>query len=169
MKTFEENYTGWVDGKLHGAELAAFEQELGSLGEASADKRSAAGLGALLRLHCRAPELNNPEFFNHQLLQRIESEGPVRKEAQIQKAFWARWSFAQVAWSGLASLLVAGAMFELMIPPKNPAPPSYFAQIVDARSLDKNISVSTVYSPKDNLTLLWVDGLDYLPDSYKLQ
>ena len=28
MQTFEERYTAWIDGKLTGAELAAFEREL---------------------------------------------------------------------------------------------------------------------------------------------
>ena len=46
MKTFEEKFTAWVDGRLTGAELAAFERELESHPEALAEKEAALDLGA---------------------------------------------------------------------------------------------------------------------------
>jgi hypothetical protein len=46
---------------------------------------------------------------------------------------------------------------------------SYFAEIVDVRTEDPNVFASTVYTPTDNVTVLWLEGLDYLPASYALQ
>ena len=40
---------------------------------------------------------------------------------------------------------------------------AYFATVVDARTFENNVSASTVYNSRDNVTVLWLDGLDYLP------
>ena len=52
MKTFEERYTAWIDGRLEGSALTAFEQELtrrAAAGEAQADRQDTQRLRALLR------------------------------------------------------------------------------------------------------------------------
>ena len=41
--------------------------------------------------------------------------------------------------------------------------------MVDARTFEPTISATTVYDPRDNVTVLWLDGLDYLPADYVLQ
>jgi hypothetical protein len=46
---------------------------------------------------------------------------------------------------------------------------TYFATVVDSRTFDPTISANTVYDPQDNVTVLWIDGLDYLPADYALQ
>jgi hypothetical protein len=165
MKTFEENYTAWVDGHLTGAELEVFERELlqndpGAL----ADKEDAHRLGEMLRR--QSPPLSNPDFFNHQIMHRIAVDSTPARRA------W-RWSWAlpQMAWAGAASLLVAVALFKTLIPAHGPGPGAdpYFAEIVDVRPADPSISATPVYNARDNVTILWLDGLDYLPASYKLQ
>ena len=45
----------------------------------------------------------------------------------------------------------------------------YFATVVDSRTFDPTVSASTVYDPRSNVTVLWLDGLDYLPADYALQ
>ena len=170
MKTFEERFTAWVDGRLSGPELAAFERELADHPEAAADYEDAHKLGALLREHSVAPRLTNVDFFNIQLEQRIKSEMP-RAVAPTQKS--RSWSFGllpRLALGGAFCLLSAFALFKTMIPTGSPVEKSpYFAQVVEAWPGEPNIYATTVYSAEDNVTVLWLDGLDYLPDNSLLQ
>jgi anti-sigma factor RsiW len=162
MKAFEEQFTAWVDGKLTGEELAAFERELASRPEALADRASAQKLGGLLR-RVEAPKLTNPDFFNLQLLQRIGGSGAAR-------APWF-WSLSRLAMAGAACLLVAFVLFRTMIPvgssPEAGSP--YFAQVIESWPADESISATTVYTPEDNVTVLWLDGLDRVPAEYAIQ
>ncbi|MES2568848.1 MAG: hypothetical protein V4710_02195 [Verrucomicrobiota bacterium] len=164
MKLSEEKYTAWIDGTLSEAEQAAFEHELDAA--AKADKKEAHQLGDLLRRHAQAPPLGNADFFTHQIMHRIASES-----AAPRRKVWWNWSLPRLAWAGALSLLIAGALFKTIVWPdtarQNVDP--YFAEIVDVRTFDPNISATPVYDPKDNVTVLWLDGLDYLPASYKLQ
>ncbi len=176
MKTFEERYTAWIDGKLSGPELASFERELETIPEAGDDKVSVQRLGDLLRRHSEAPALSHEDFFSHQIMHRIAAESfaapPVARR-------WWSWSLPQLVGAGAASLLLAAVLFKTLIPIESTAPlgaatalypagSNYFAEIVDVRTSDPGISATTIYDIKDNVTVLWLDGLDYLPASYKL-
>lgn len=172
MKTFEERYSAWIDGQLPGEEIAAFERELEKTPGAIADKVDARRLGELLRKHVQAPALTNPDFFNHQIQHRIVMDSPV-PFAGKERHGW-NWSFNRLAWSGSACLLVAAVLFGTIIPEKSPTQsgmsgPPYFAEIVDVRASEPGIWATPVYNPRDNISVVWIDGLDYLPASYKLQ
>lgn len=170
MKPFEEQFTAWVDGKLAGAELAEFEKQLEGHPEAAAEKEEALKLGRLLRAHPTVGRMPNPDFFNHQLMQRIEAEmpEPVVAEKKQKRPFF--WSIPGLAWAGACCLVVAGVLFATMIPggPKHLETSNYFAQVVENWSTDPNVSASTVYDAKDNMTVVWLDGLDYIPATYAL-
>lgn len=168
MKPFEEQFTAWVDGKLTGAELAEFEKQLEEHPEAAEDREDALKLGRLLRSHPMVERMPNPDFFNHQLMQRIEAEMPKPVVAEKKRASF--WSIPSLAWAGACSLLVAGVLFVTMIPggPKHLETSNYFAQVVESWSTDPNVSASTVYDAKDNMTVVWLDGLDYIPATYAL-
>ncbi len=174
MKTFEERYTAWIDGKLSGPELASFERELDTAAEA--DKASVQRLGDLLRSHSEVPALSNEDFFSHQIMHRIATESVV---APTTARRWWSWSLPQLVGAGAASLLLAAVLFKTLIPVESPTPlgaatasypagSNYFAEIVDVHTSDPGISATTIYDAKDNVTVLWLDGLDYLPASYKL-
>ena len=170
MKPFEEQYTAWIDGKLTGTELAAFEKELAQHPEAAGDRQAAQKLGKLLRETAGAPALTNADFFNLQIQQRIATAQP-RERAWGSGAGWF-WSLPRLVWAGAACLLMAGAMFKLLIPtgdPANIADDPYFAQVVESWTSEPGIWANTVYNPKDNVTVLWLDGLDYIPASYELK
>ena len=168
MKTFEEKFTAWVDGRLEGDELAAFGAELAHVRDADLDKLAAHQLGDLLREHGRAPELANADFFNHQLMQRIEAETPKPKAARERKGF--SWSLMHLAWAGAGSLAVAFALFWLVIPTGSvPPPQSEFAAQIRARSDDPDITATAFRSKENNVTVLWLDGLHYMPESYPLK
>jgi len=166
MKPFEEQFTAWVDGKLTGAELAEFEKQLAEHPEAATEKEDALKLGQLLRAHPTAPSLSNPDFFNHQLMQRIAAETP--KPVEKKRAFF--WSLPRLAWAGAFCLVVTVVLFQTTIPggAKHIDKSNYFAQVVESWPGNPNVSASTVYSQDDNVTVLWLDGLDYIPASYAL-
>lgn len=166
MKTFEERYTAWIDGQLSGEALAAFEKELDAHPEAVEDRIAARKIGDLLRSHAAAPALSNADFFNLQLQQRIEAEKPRVPRAEPSRAAGAFfWSFSRLIWAGAACLGIAALLYTTIIPaPVAPEPSSkYFAQVVEAWPSDPSIYASTVYNPQDNVTVLWLDGLDYMP------
>ena len=71
MKTFEENWTAWLDGHLSGRELSEFEASLPDKAAAEAEKVDTRKLGALLKSELGAPALTNEEFFSHQLRERM--------------------------------------------------------------------------------------------------
>ena len=170
MKTsdFEENFTAWLDGRLTGDALAALENEMRARGFDPAAERGAAGPPAeLLRKHSAAPPLHNADFFNHQILHRIAEEQPA---APVARSSGGWWTLPRLAWAGAWCLLLALFLFQTVIPhgaPRDKSP--YFAQVIDARPLADGISADTVYTARDNVTVVWIGGLDYLPADYKLQ
>lgn len=170
MKTFEEKFTAWIDGELSGQPLVDFETELATIQDAEADKSAAHKLGNLLRAHARAPELKNADFFNHHLMQAIES-GEHCAEVQAKGASsW--WTIPRMAWSGAFSLAIALALFAVLIPRgpvENPTGGEYVSQIIKSNSEDPAILATSFQSKKDNVTVLWLDGLDYVPENYKLK
>ena len=171
MKPFEEQFTAWVDGKLSGAELAAFEKELEQHPGAMTERADAQKLGSLLRANPTAPKLANADFFNLQIQQRIAADQP--REAVREKAAGWFWSLPRLLIGGAACLLMAGVMFKTLIPAgvseSEMETSPYFAQVVESWTSEPGVSANTVYNPKDNVTVLWLDGLDYLPASYQLK
>ena len=170
MKTFEENFTAWVDGKLSPEEKLKFEATLGH--DAAADKADLVKLGVLLRSHAAPPPLTNGDFFNHQLLQRIASETQTQAPAPA-RAPRASWFVPRFLWAGASSLGAALLLFHFLIPvgPHENAPEQtrYVAQFYNARSADPAISATAFHSKKDNVTVLWLDGLDYMPETADLK
>ncbi len=167
MKPFEEQFTAWVDGQLSGDELAEFEKQLAEHPEAAVEKDEALKLGEFLRSHPTAPGLGNADFFNHQLMQRIAAETP----RPVEKQRVSFWSLPRLALAGAFCLAVALALYKTTIPTGAPLDegPKYFAQVVEAWPADPTISATTVYNPDDNVTVVWLDGLDYIPATYALK
>lgn len=164
MKTFEERFTAWIDGQLTGAELAAFEKELEQHPEALEERDGALKLRSLLREHPTAPRLTNPDFFNLQLQQRIAAETRATETPVREKSRFGFWTLPRLAFAGAACLAVALALGQTLLPSKREAYKSpYFAQVVEAWPADPNISAITVYDPNEDVTVLWLDGLDYIP------
>lgn len=171
MKTFEERYTAWIDGQLTGPELGSFEKELDDRQTAEADKLDAHRLGGLLRAYGTAPALPNPDFFNHQLMARITAEQPKETTHTGGGRWFFSWPFLRLASVGVAAAVLGWGMARTIIHdvPTAPHQPAYYAQIIETRTADPNISATVLHSEQDNITVLWLDGMDYLPASYALQ
>jgi len=165
---FEERFTAWLDHQLPEIERTAFEQELIKRGFAGASERhSADRLLALLREHSRSPDLRNAEFFHHQLRHRMAQEEAPAPETTQRRAWW---SLPRLAFGGAVCLFIAAMFFAAFIPrgaAEDRSP--YFAEVIDARPLSAGISADTIYTARDNVTVVWLDGLEYLPASYQLQ
>ncbi len=171
MKTFEERYTAWIDGLLTGPELEAFEKELDDWQAAEADKLDAQRLGELLRTHGAAPALPNPDFFNHQVMARITAEEATPAPRTNGGRWLFSWPILRLASAG-AFVAVLGWVLAKTIQQEVPSvshQPAYYAQIIETQTADPNISATVLHSEQDNVTVLWLDGMDYLPASYDLQ
>jgi hypothetical protein len=169
MKTFEERYTAWIDGKLGDAEQAAFERELEDRSAAEGDRAAALQLGSLLRQY--SPALANPEFFNHQLLERIEQDVAATKTGGGRARVV--WPWLRFAIAGFAAVALGWGIARVSNPtPLERSPErgaSSMAQIIDPKPLQPGISATVIEDAEDNMTVLWLDGLEYLPASYELQ
>ena len=164
MKAFEEKYTAWMDGRLHGVDLEDFERELarteGGLAEAKRERVLHGKLGACLRVQAQGPLLEFPEVFNQQVLDRIARESrPARVGG---------WRLPWLVWSGAVCLAVAAGLFFWMIPGREPGSP-YWVEVQSVRVADPSLWAEPVCPPGEEVTLIWIDGLDYLPESYALR
>ncbi len=169
MKTFEENWTAWLDGQLGGRELSEFEASLPDKAAAEAEKAAARKLGALLKSELGASALTNEEFFSHQLRERITRESSTPSgEHEAKAATW--WTIPRLLWTGTASLAVFLIFTVLVIRDKNPAEESqYLSQILNARVdpvVSPNATVSMFEAKQDRVTVLWTEGLQSLPADY---
>jgi anti-sigma factor RsiW len=169
MKTFEEKWTAWLDGRLSDRELAEFEASLPDKAAAEAEKVETKKLGALLKRELRAQPLLNEEFFNYQVRERIarESAGESRKPG-VEVSTW--WTIRRLLWTGTASLAVFLVMAILVMREKNPGEQSqYLTQILNARVdpvVSPNATISMFETKDDRVTVLWTEGLQSLPADY---
>jgi hypothetical protein len=170
MKTFEEKWTAWIDGKLTGEELAEFKASLPDLNAAKLEKEDSLKLGNLLRRELGLQPMTNADFFNHQLRTQIdkESAAPATREASPARMPW--WSIGRLAWAGAASLAIFGLCTFFVMRDDNVGGQSgSLTQIMNTR-LDPDVgpdaTVSIFDRKEDKVTVIWVDGLQTLPSEY---
>lgn len=156
MRTFEEKFTAWVDGGLKGRELAEFEAELPHALDARLDKLAARQIGDLLRQHGRAPELANEDFFNHQLMQRIEAESAKPQPAPARRRF--AWSLPRLAFAGAFSLLMAFGLYHELIPKAaQPAAPDGVIVVTHLNG-GPDTKTETYFSKQNNAQIVLIEG-----------
>jgi anti-sigma factor RsiW len=169
MKTFEEKWTAWLDGRLSDRESAEFEASLPNKAAAEAEKAEAKKLGLLLKRELGPQAVLNEEFFNHQIRERIarESAGESWKRG-VEVSPW--WTIRRLLWTGAASLAVFLVMAIFVMRDKNPAEQSqYLTQILNARVdpvVSPNATISMFETKEDRVTVLWTEGLQSLPADY---
>lgn len=166
MKTFEEKWTAWVDGKLTGNDLAQFESSLGDRSAADVEKTQAHKLGALLKEHLSAQILTNEEFFNHQIRDAIHRENQ-KPDRGGEKATW--WSLGRLAWVGATAIVIFGMFTFFIVREEAPAPSDYLTQILHTQvdpTVNPYATTTVLEAKKDHVTVLWVEGLKSLPPEY---
>ena|ERR1700719_289004 len=166
MKTFEEKWTAWLDGKLTGDELIAFEDSLPDKAAAEADKRDAQKLGALLKEHLGAHVLSNEEFFNHQIRETIERES-AKRDRPVEAPSW--WSIRRLALAGSTAIAIFGVCTFFVMRQQAPPPSDYLTEILNTQvdpTANPYATTSIVQAKKDKVTVLWVEGLKSLPADY---
>jgi hypothetical protein len=178
--TFEERYTAWIDGRLTGEDLVAFERELDAQDRpgADADRLDAHQLRSLLQ-RVPAPPMPNPDLFHEQLLQRMKAEEQTAPTPVPAHERPAMFTLTQLAWAAAICLLVAFSVYNFghretgpVASLGQPSPTVAMlsvVQILDADPKSPNVFATPIHSDKENLTVLWLDGLDYLPASYQLK
>ena len=115
-------------------------------------------LGSFLRQNYQAPPLENPDFFNHQLMQRIEAESGAEKPSRFS------WTLPRLAWAGGFCMAMVLFIYGFAVP-KSPYSSNVgsVAEILNTQIDDPTITSTTFHSKDHKLTVLWLDGLDYLP------
>jgi anti-sigma factor RsiW len=169
MKTLEEKWTAWLDGRLSDGELAEFEASLPDKAAAEAEKAETKKLGVLLKRELGAQPLLNEEFFNHQIRERIARESAAESwKHGVEVSTW--WTIRRLLWTGTASLAVFLVMAILVMREKNPGEQSqYLTQILNARVdpvVSPNATISMFETKEDRVTVLWTEGLQSLPADY---
>ena len=169
MKTFEENWTAWLDEELSEKERLEFEASLPDKTAAEDEKREARKLGTLLKEQLGAHALSNADFFSHQLRQRIAREsGPLFGGSPRSRSSW--WTIPRLFWSGAVAMAVFFICAVFVMREKNPSDQSqYLTQILKARVdpiVSPNATISMFETKEDKVTVLWVDGLRSLPSEY---
>lgn len=168
MKTFEEKLAAWVEGRLSGTELTAFERELESRPEALAETDADVELGNFLRANLSAPTLRNAEFFNHQILRQIHALEETAAPA-VRRTFW---TLPRMAFSGACFLALATLLYFAAVPATNREVrhnEQYVSNILNAKSDDPAITATSFHSKEENVNVVWLDGLDYIPPDHKLK
>lgn len=164
MKPTIEQICAWIDGEMSEAERLAFERDSGDALQAlEQEKRSVGKLGELLRA-APAPNLKNQDFFSSQIASAIEGESPASETASSRTGRrFSEWFFPIALSSAAAVALLVVSNFESE-PKREHQNTQVLATVVD----NKNVSVVAFQMPDSELTVIWMDGLDYLPDSHSV-
>ena len=167
--SFEARYTAWLDGALPESEIDAFEAECERRGivpaETETDRLATQLLGGLLRRHAEATAsrpVPHADFFNAEILRQIEAETP-RPAVAPRRGFLFQ-PLRRLIWSGVASLGAATLLFAALVLPalnRTGPPPEYYAQVL--KTDDPAISAVAMRPKDENVTILWIDGLNYVP------
>jgi hypothetical protein len=167
MKTFEENWTAWLDDKLAGAELAAFESALPDRAAAEAEKTSARQLHLLLKRELSPSMMTNEEFFSHQLRERIARDAGAASTRSARSTWW---TVPRLFWSGAVSVAVFVLCAAWVMQDSEPLAQSQsLTQVLNAKldpTVGPNATVTMFESKEDRVTVLWTEGLKSLPSDY---
>lgn len=170
MKTFEENWTAWLDGELTGKELVEFEASLPDKTTADLEKQDALKLGAFLKEQLTAPAMSNADFFSHQLRQQIAGESTPERQPIESRVRENWWSISRLLWTGATSLAIfAVCTFFVLREKPTGGQSAYLTQIINARvdpAVSPDATISMFESKENKVTVLWVDGLQSLPSEF---
>ncbi len=155
----EETWTSYLDGKLSAEEAAAFEREHP---EAPAERQSYVRLMKVVRSHSVAPRMRNEDFFNARIMAEI---APRAMQAAAPRR--ALWPLRRLAFASAACMLIAAGIYAFFVRGHESGMDRYRAQVVSATAGDDSLSATVLDA--DGLAVVWIDGLDQLPNDYVLK
>jgi anti-sigma factor RsiW len=155
----EEKWTAYLDGILSAQDAAAFEREHP---EAVAERELHARLISAVRLHSPAPKLRNADFFNERILREISP-----RPATVPRAERPLWPLWRLAAAGACCLLAVGAIYAVLVRSNEAKADRYVAQVVSVKAGDDQLDATVLDA--DGLAVVWIDGLDPLPNDYVLE
>lgn len=169
--TFEARYTAWVDGQLSAAETVAFERELREQHalEAEAEREAQAALRSALREHLTPAPLANGDFFNHQLMERIERDAAASQvRTRPAELPWFRSIFARLAMLGAATMFMGVVGYRSFVAPNMEQRPetAYLTRVVDAKSNTPGVSAVPLEYKEEGVAVLWLEGMEHLPEAF---
>ena len=169
MKTFEEKWTAWLDDQLAGKELADFEASLPDRAAAEAEKQASRKLGLLLKRELSPSLMTNEDFFSHQLRERIVHEDDS-KSSDGGGALSGWWTIPRLVWSGAAAIALFIVCATVVMNDEGPMEYSADATRVLNAQIDPvgnpNATYTMFEDKKDQVTVLWTEGLKTLPSEY---
>lgn len=186
MKTFEEKFVAWQDGTLENSERESFENELAVRLDSGTDPaKDLLGwqrVRDMLRADADASlnpsaTLSNPDFFSHQIRAQIDREPSasagrsVSSQQRAPVSFW--FGLPKFAWAGVVLLAAGFVLSGLLIPRGQKAATAQMenaepALIVETRTFGDGIVATEFKMESAPITVLWLDGLEYLPPDRQL-
>ena len=169
MKTFEDKLEAWETGRLNLKKQREFERELDAICPTDAELASQKSFGKLLREHMTTSTLSNEDFFNVQILRYIEAEQRARGGRSFFQKLTYRLSFHR-PFAALAAALVLIALALFFTSPfpgleqdLKAGQLAYYVRFHNTKTTTPNISAVPVYLDEVRATVLWLDGLDWIP------
>ncbi len=160
----EEKWTAYLDGKLSAPDAAAFEREHP---DAAAERAVHTRIIGAVRRHSPAPKLRNPEFFNASILREIAA-APVSVPAAPAngRGLFSLW---RLAFAGAACLVAAVAVWAAFVRGGGEGEKQErYAALETSLTPGDRLLGATVLDA-EGLKMIWIDGLEPLPDDYALE
>ncbi|MGB0992314.1 MAG: anti-sigma factor family protein [Akkermansiaceae bacterium] len=171
----ETTITLWMDGQLHGDELAAMDAWAAQHPELLAERDALHGMQANLRESIPASmEPAYPDFFNHKITRAIEdlqaeaagktSGDKPRAASPAKRNIW-QWIAAPLALTAMAVCFYLGTKVGTAPSPTGPQP------IVDASSVytpDQAVTADIFNTDDQQATVIVLEGLDDIPDDVEM-
>lgn len=157
----EEKWAAYVDGHLGAGDAAAFEREHP---DAAAERAVTMKIREALRRNSPAPMLRNPEFFNRQILREIAPQMERAEPPASRAALLPLWRFAL---AGACCLVAAAATYTAVVNGNDSRRDRYIAQVLSVKAGDDALAATVLDA--EGLAVVWIDGLEQLPNDYVLQ
>lgn len=154
MKNFESRFNRWLDGSLDEDERLAFEATLDD--ETLRAAKMWPTLRSTLRQSASEIPLPHPDFLNSQILREIAREIPPRPRAGL----------ARLAWAGAFCVLTAAVLTAIFLPRDIR---DISTTVVSAAPAKPSVSASSFQTPGGKSSVIWLDGVDYIPADERVQ
>jgi hypothetical protein len=120
---------------------------------------------SLLREHLAAPALPHPDFLNNRVLEAIEREDFASSRGSKPVAL--RW----LVWPGLAAVAMAVLLTAVFLPREFgfPSEQAFISHVVEARSENPRLSVTSFPVPNELGVVIWIEGESFIPAEEPVQ